>query len=172
MRTLSTSIWTAFQKLIDDGLAVWLITIEIDPGPPPEAFHLCSNNEALTLDERTYMPWPIAVAEIPEAGRGDLEECSITLANIHRMTGPYLETGTSLAAPPWDQCRVEMILAYKSNGGSVQATGIEFTFRIQATTETDDKVTLSLGQPNFLQTAFPWERYIRGDKYPAMPRNQ
>ncbi len=163
MRTFTTATWQKLDALIDAGLACWCIEIEAKSG---EAFHLCNNSRAISLNGISYRPYPFKLGEIADSSDGDLPETTLTLPDPLRVIAPYIE------ADSYDQGGVNAFLVYIDEAGTVTSIGYRAEWAMQSATEDGEKVTFALGQPNFMERPFPGERYIASERFPAMVPNQ
>lgn len=161
MRTLPADFYRILDRLIDAGVLAWAITIELTRGPA-EALYLTNANRSFDRNGRTYLPFPVKLAEIADSGEGDLPTTVLTLSNVGRYPMPYVE------ARRFDQARVILELAYLPdltiNVLRIDAYG-------QSATATPEAVNINLGSPNLFEQLYPGRRWIRAEAFPGIPRN-
>lgn len=159
MRTIPATIWSDLNKLLSNKSVFWLAAIEAAPG---SAFYLADSIESVVHKSRTWRPWPLRVSVIEQNAEADLRQTTLTVSNIHRILMPYLEAGS------WKGGACSLLLAW--SGDLTIETGFQLDYEMQAVVAKGDAVSISLGHPNYLDRQFPGERYIRGEKFPAIPR--
>lgn len=149
------------DRMISRGVIAWCMELEAERG---SAFHLTTNSAPITLGGVEYIPFDFRVGDLPSGGDGDLTETTITMANVGRIAMAYLESFA------FDQGRITLTLVILPPNDSPVTTQVVYRYAIQTATATHTTITITAGQPNYMERPFPPERYIRSSKFPALPR--
>lgn len=159
MRTIPAGFYEKLDRLMDGGVIVWALTIELRFS---EALYLTNNNRAFDRNARTYVPFPFKIGSLSDSGDGDLPQASLTLTNVGRFPMPYLESNR------FDQAKVIMELAYLPD---LALDVLRLDAFAQNATATEEAVTIQLGQPDWFSRKYPGLRWIRDERFPGIPRN-
>jgi len=159
VRSIPATIWSDLNKLLTEKAVIWLAAIEASPG---SAFYLADHPSKVIHRGRTWRPWPISVSVIEHNAEADLRQATLTISNVHRILMPHLESGA------WKGGACMLLLAWM--GDLTLNLGFELQYEMQAAVVTGRAASITLGHPNYLDRQFPGERYIRGQKFPAIPR--
>lgn len=116
------------------------------------AFRVTSWPENVSFSGNTYYSYPISRAALSRDSAGNLNQLSVSIANIDRAVQAQLES-TSL------QGRATVFTMFPMGG--VAADAISETFEILSATADEAFVTLTLGRPNLLAKGFPARRFVR-----------
>jgi hypothetical protein len=93
MRTISSEIRTAIDTLNQRGRWAHLYDVVVDS---TTTLRLTDYPKILTYNTINYTPYPIGQDEIPQTSKPENQTFTITVANIDRSIGGYLEAGKLL----------------------------------------------------------------------------
>lgn len=160
MRDLGPDAHRHLQPLIDRGVLAWCCAIEARPG---KAFFVTSQPEDIRFGGRVYQAWALGIGKQKADGDGNLSTTTLTFSNVGRWAMPHLE------ADLWDQGNVLLQLVDAKSPEEYGAF-LRIPYRIQSASATFERVTLTLGQANFLDRGFPGRLFIRSAGYPGIVR--
>jgi len=118
-------------------------------------FRITSHNEQVTVDGKTYRPFPVIHEAIAGDSAGNLPQLTLSLSNVSRELDYYIETGKGLSGN-----RVEMRVYNRA--AAAPSDLVAFTFEIAGVALSDTVVTARLQLPSFLRYQIPAELFVRG----------
>lgn len=160
MRSIPQNFYKQLDALLEDGVLVWVVAIELING---STFYLTTNSESVLHLGQRWLPFPMKVGDFEDSGEGNLPSASLTLTNVGRVPMQHLESGT------WDQARVVFKIVFVPD--LTLEVGVRFDLTVQGAIATHESVTLTLAQPNYFERAFPPRRFLRNELFPGIPRN-
>lgn len=145
------------NKLSSDSVWVKILDVTI---PDSGIIYLCDTNDNIVWNGNTYLPFPFTLPEIQESSDGSVKEVQMTLSNVRRYIGTYIQD--------YDY--------YRKNGGTdniiitlrivntadlSNLTPLSYTFKVLSFTLNGSDVSLTIGGDNLVQRQFPYYRLTR-----------
>lgn len=162
-RTLESIIQSRQQQLEDELPWVWLYEFEV-PTTPATRFRLTNYTETVQFGENPdtgtpieYQPYPIEHGEIELNREGNLPTITVTVANVAREVGEYLDTYGGLVNQP----AVVRLVNIGSSG--TPTAGIRFDSQISRARLSPEAALLELAAVNLRRIKLPRRRYMRED---------
>lgn len=151
MKDIGSSIKTQKNTLAITEPWCYLFVVQISD---TEALYLTNHSESIVYGGHTYKPFPVAVGEIKEDSRGNLESVNLAISNINRMAMAYMELNDALLGRD-----VWIYIINKLDLTQVVDLGV---YQITEASADQDTATFTLGHYHFFNLKFPRNRYIKG----------
>lgn len=149
MKTIAGTLITEKNKLAMASVWLPLVSVDIDAAT---TLHLVPNPTAITFGGVTYVPFGLQLDLVETDSRGSLNDVQISISNISRQIGAYLES-TDLRG---NRVRVLWI-----NSSDLTDSVLDESYEITAYVVTEQVVTFTLGHERLLQQVFPNGRFFR-----------
>lgn len=136
-----------------------LYEVEVPTDPPTRLRFIKATPQATTVSFRgnTYFPFPVTHASERVDTEGNLQETTLTIANVSREIATRLEEHDGLVGQP---VRVILIHETELSAGNGQPS-LETDYRIASVTYNEEAVTARLANHNAYRTNFPALRMMR-----------
>lgn len=152
MKSLNVNIITEKNKLDTDSAWLTLLEVSVSAG---STLHLVANPQAVTFDGTTYEPFPSHVDVAQVDTKGGLAEVTVSVANIDRSIGAYVETNEMRGN------RVRMLVVNSTNLADPSAVVLDEVYEISDIDVTDQAINFRLGHERILSQQIPGGRYLR-----------
>lgn len=153
MRFLTAALTQEKNKLDSTGAFLPLITLEIDADT---TLRLVPNSAPITFDGAIYTPFGCEIGELTQDAKGGLHDLTISVSNVTREIGAYVEFTELRGA------RVTIQYVHSQNLADPQAVVLEEHYEIMSIQVKGSQfVTFTLGHDRIAQHPFPNGRFYR-----------
>lgn len=151
MKNLSAALILEKNKLATPN--PWLTTLDIVL-PDATAFYLVNNTEDVSFQGRTYVKFPFELDAARMSSKGEIPTLALRVSNVTRILEGYVEEQNGMAGA--------VITVRIVNAGHLAEdyAEIEMTFDVLSATSDAQWISLDLGAPNPLSSAFPPKRFM------------
>lgn len=153
MKTITAALTTEKNKL--DSASAWLplVTVEVSPS---EILRLVPNPTNITFRGETYVAFGLEIDEITQDAKGGLHDVRISVSNVTREIGSYVEFNELRGA------RVEILYVNSANLADPDAVVAEERYEIMSIQVKGSQfVSFTLGHDRISQHQFPSGRFFR-----------
>ena len=155
MKTLDPNLLLETLKQHNTAPWIWCYQIELEATTiaAPTA-RLTSTDHEVTIDARTFYPFPIKHDPIRTDSNGDLPQTSLSFSNATREFIRYLETGAGLIGNP-----VEILLTHEAVLSANE--WCSWFFEVSGANANNSAITLRLEYPEFYRQPIPMDLFTR-----------
>lgn len=153
MKTITAALTTEKNKL--DSASAWLplVTVEVSAS---EILRLVPNPTNVTFRGETYAAFGLEIDEITQDAKGGLHDVRISVSNVTREIGAYVELNELRGA------RVEILYVNSANLADPDAVVAEERYEIMSIhVKGSQFVSFTLGHDRISQHQFPSGRFFR-----------
>ena len=151
MKALDSTLILAKNRLYSTDAYVRLLLLDLDGST---TIRWAIYPEDVTYDGDLYTALPAYVEALTETNQGRIEGLRISVSNATRQVSAYLENSELLGR------NVTVRLVHSTQLANAAAQ-INFTYRIDQVTITDEVAVFDLGRENIVAQRLPRNRYIR-----------
>jgi len=151
MKTIAPTLKAQKNTLAVTNPWVYLIVVQVTD---TQALYLTNHSESIVYDGHTYKPFPVAVGDIGEDSKGNLETITLSISNINRMAMAYMELHDALMGR-------DVWIYIVNTVYLTQAVGLGI-FQVTEASADENVATFTLGHYHFFSVKFPRNRYIKG----------
>lgn len=152
MKALPAALVTEKNRL--DSASAWLTLLQVHL-PDGTVLYLVPNPVAISFDGQSYQPFPCKVETVKTDGRGGLADVQVSVANVDRTIGAYVEQQDLRGA------RVRLLIVNSAHLADPSALAADEDYEIAELHVTEEWVVFRLGHQRLLQQRFPNGRFLR-----------
>lgn len=145
------------NKLSTDSVWVKLLDVVI---PDSDTLYLCDTNDNIEWNGNTYLPFPFSLPEIQESSDGSVKEVSMTLSNVRRAIGSYIQDFDYYRKNGGTE-NITITLRIVNTEALNNLTPLSWDFKVLSFTLSANDVTLTIGADNLVSRMFPYSRLTR-----------
>lgn len=152
MKTIAVQLIAAKNTV--DSTSAWLRLLDAVINSTT-TLHLVPNPASVVFDGTTYQPFPFQVNEVKTDSRGGLSDVEVSLSNVTRDIGAYVEANDLRGQ------RVRYRGVHSANLDPASKTAFDEEYEITQIRVTDQAVVVTLGHERQLSHRFPGARFLR-----------
>jgi phage-related protein len=139
--------------------SVWIKLLEVVI-PDGDTLYLCDTNDNIVWNGNTYLPFPFTLPELHESSDGSVKEVSMTLSNVRRVIGNYIQDYDYYRKNGGTE-NVIITLKLVNTAALDNLSPMSWTFKVLSFTLSANDVTLNVGADNLVNRLFPYYRLSR-----------
>jgi hypothetical protein len=152
VKTLTAALILEKNKLANTVPWITLLRVTLDDAT---VLRLAAYPEDVTFDSEVYTAFPCMVEAIGEVSSGNIGTLRVAVANVDKSISAYVENNDLLG----NAVTVRVV-----HGAHlvISTDKIDFTYKINRITITEDVATFDLGHEDLVKLQVPRQRYLRG----------